>query len=141
MTHSVTAAVAVLSCLFACTPTQLACPCPYSQASLSLSSEDSHSFSHLSPPHSIPLSHTSQDKIDESEDKEAILGADILNPTTGLSLKDYLEGREGAHNELIIRGLLGKQGMKDDSTTYLDSEVSCCCLCLRGGLLCRVCCG
>jgi hypothetical protein len=25
-----------------------------------------------------------QDKIDESEDKESILGADILNPTTGV---------------------------------------------------------
>jgi hypothetical protein len=66
---------------------------------------------------------TPQDKIDESEDKEAILGADILNPTTGLSLKDYLEGKEGSHNELIARTMLGKDAFKDDSTTYLDSEV------------------
>ena len=64
-----------------------------------------------------------QDKIDESEDKEAILGADILNPTTGLSLKDYLEGREQDHNELIARALLGEEAFKDDHTTYLDSEV------------------
>jgi hypothetical protein len=68
------------------------------------------------------LSHQ-QDKIDESEDKEAILGADILNPTTGLSLKDYLEGREQDHNELIARALLGEEAFKDDHTTYLDSEV------------------
>jgi hypothetical protein len=70
-----------------------------------------------------PSAFTPQDKIDESEDKEAILGADILNPTTGLSLKDYLEGREQDHNELIARALLGEEAFKDDHTTYLDSEV------------------
>eukprot|EP00878_Enallax_costatus_P040983 GHUV01047410.1.p1 GENE.GHUV01047410.1~~GHUV01047410.1.p1 ORF type:complete len:403 (+),score=127.19 GHUV01047410.1:585-1793(+) len=64
-----------------------------------------------------------QDKIDESEDKEQILGNDILNPTTGLSLKDYLEGREAQHNELMMRVYGGKKAlMLDDSTTFLDSE-------------------
>ncbi|KAF6253126.1 hypothetical protein COO60DRAFT_1703964 [Scenedesmus sp. NREL 46B-D3] len=70
-----------------------------------------------------------QDKIDESEDKESILGGDILNPTTGerrqqgLSLKDYLEGREAQHNELLMRVYGGKSAMRlDDDTTYLDSE-------------------
>jgi hypothetical protein len=84
------------------------------------------------PPSSTTLYQPQQDKIDESEDKEAILGADILNPTTGLSLKDYLEGKEQDHNELLVRSLLGKEGFNnDDSTTYLDSEV-------RGA---GVCCG
>jgi hypothetical protein len=76
------------------------------------------------PPSSTTLYQPQQDKIDESEDKEAILGADILNPTTGLSLKDYLEGKEQDHNEALVRSLLGKDGFNnDDSTTYLDSEV------------------
>ena len=76
---------------------------------------------HTHPPTTLPAcsphpKQPPQDKIDESEDKEAILGADILNPTTGLSLKDYLEGPEGAHNELLVRSMMGKEGMQDDST-------------------------
>jgi hypothetical protein len=43
---------------------------------------------------------------------------------TGLSLKDYLEGREAQHNELMMRVYGGKNAMRlDDDTTYLDSEV------------------
>jgi hypothetical protein len=43
----------------------------------------------------------------------------------GLSLKDYLEGREAQHNELMMRVYGGKSAMRlDDDTTYLDSEVS-----------------
>jgi hypothetical protein len=45
----------------------------------------------------------------------------------GLSLKDYLEGREAQHNELLMRVYGGKNAMRlDDDTTYLDSEVSGC---------------
>lgn len=86
-------------------------------------------------PHPTP---PPQDKIDESEDKEAILGADILNPTTGLSLKDYLEGREQDHNELIARALLGEEAFKDDHTTYLDSEVRWHVLCVTQPFLANV---
>jgi hypothetical protein len=43
---------------------------------------------------------------------------------SGLSLKDYLEGREAQHNELMMRVYGGKSAMRlDDDTTYLDSEV------------------
>jgi hypothetical protein len=61
------------------------------------------------------------DKIEESEDKEMVLGQEILNPTTGLSLKDYLDGKEPVHNELLMR--VNKQDFQgEDSTTYLDTE-------------------
>lgn len=44
-------------------------------------------------------------------------------PLVGLSLKDYLEGREAQHNELMMRVYGGKQAMLlDDDTTYLHSE-------------------
>jgi hypothetical protein len=33
------------------------------------------------------------DRLEEQEDKEMVLGGDILNPYTGLRLLDYLEGR------------------------------------------------
>lgn len=60
------------------------------------------------------------DKIEEEEDRQAILGKDIVNPTTGLNLVDYLEGREGLHNEALLKryGLAG-----DGDDVYLDSEV------------------
>lgn len=41
------------------------------------------------------------DAQDESDDKEAVLGEDILNPFTGLGMKDYLEGREDRYNSLM----------------------------------------
>ncbi|GFH14190.1 uncharacterized protein HaLaN_10203, partial [Haematococcus lacustris] len=44
-----------------------------------------------------------EDKMEESEDKEQILGQDLLNPFTGLTLRDYLDGREGQHQEMLDR--------------------------------------
>jgi hypothetical protein len=41
----------------------------------------------------------------EQDDKEAVLGAMTLNPTTGLSVKDYLEGREADYNALLAATL------------------------------------
>lgn len=42
---------------------------------------------------------------------------------SGLSLRDYLEGREAKHNELMMRVYGGKKAlMLDDSTTFLDRE-------------------
>ena len=50
-----------------------------------------------------------------------VLGQEILNPTTGLSLKDYLDGKEAVHNELLMR-VNNKDFPGEDSTTYLDTE-------------------
>jgi len=44
----------------------------------------------------------------EQADKEAVLGDRILNPTTGLSVKDYLEGREADYNALLAATLRAK---------------------------------
>ncbi|GFH16009.1 uncharacterized protein HaLaN_12353, partial [Haematococcus lacustris] len=44
-----------------------------------------------------------EDKMEESEDKEQILGQDLLNPFTGLTLRDYLDGREGQYQEMLDR--------------------------------------
>lgn len=52
-----------------------------------------------------------EDKADESEDKEMVLGEDLVNPFTGLTLRDYLDGRESSHKELLARtGALNKPG-------------------------------
>jgi hypothetical protein len=62
------------------------------------------------------------DKIEEEEDRQAILGKDVLNPTTGLSLVDYLEGREAEHNE----ALFARYGVRDpgpDLDTFINTEV------------------
>lgn len=63
------------------------------------------------------------DKIEEEDDRQAILGKDLVNPTTGLTLVDYLEGREALHNETLLRryGLDG-DGDAPDADTLLDSE-------------------
>jgi hypothetical protein len=51
-------------------------------------------------PRAPPTPFTNQkvldDKIEEEEDRQAVLGKDILNPTTGLTLVDYLEVCSGA---------------------------------------------
>jgi len=59
------------------------------------------------------------DKIEEEEDRQAILGKDIVNPTTGLTLVDYLEGREALHNEELFK----RYGLEEDEDTYIDTEV------------------
>ncbi|KAI8476310.1 MAG: hypothetical protein J3K34DRAFT_516723 [Monoraphidium minutum] len=59
------------------------------------------------------------DKIEEEEDRQAILGKDILNPTTGLTLVDYLEGREGLHNEQLFKAFNLDQ---DNSDVFLGTE-------------------
>eukprot|EP00955_Chlamydomonas_euryale_P105777 365661-Chlamydomonas_euryale.AAC.62 len=41
------------------------------------------------------------DRLEESEDKDAVLGDDMLNPITGLTVKDYLEGKEGKYKEWL----------------------------------------
>jgi hypothetical protein len=90
-----------------------------------------HPTPHPAPPTPttpIPPHQVLDDKIEEEEDRQAVLGKDILNPTTGLTLVDYLEGREGRHNELLFKryGLLPGPGERD-ADTYIDSEVG------RGG--------
>ncbi|GBF96794.1 hypothetical protein Rsub_09650 [Raphidocelis subcapitata] len=61
------------------------------------------------------------DKIEEEDDRQAILGKDIVNPTTGLSLVDYLEGREAAHNEQLFK----RYGVRDpgpELDTFIGDE-------------------
>mmetsp|Transcript_15921 Transcript_15921/g.34385 ORF Transcript_15921/g.34385 Transcript_15921/m.34385 type:complete len:916 (+) Transcript_15921:178-2925(+) len=48
------------------------------------------------------------DKREESEDKEMILGKDMINPLTGLSVKDYLDGKEGRYKEMMAKSAGGK---------------------------------
>lgn len=54
-----------------------------------------------------------------------MLGKDILNPTTGLTLVDYLEGREGLHNGVLYKRYGLDKG--EDEDTFLNSEVRGCC--------------
>ncbi|GAX76343.1 hypothetical protein CEUSTIGMA_g3789.t1 [Chlamydomonas eustigma] len=74
-----------------------------------------------------------EDKMEESEDKEGILGEDLLNPFTGLSVKDYLEGKEGKYQELMamvrpgsksVGGALKGVGrvFDNEATSYMDTE-------------------
>jgi len=71
-----------------------------------------------------------EDKADESEDKEAVLGEDLVNPFTQLSLRDYLDGREGTHKELLARtraleklgGGKGKGGKKGGAAALLQAD-------------------
>jgi hypothetical protein len=56
------------------------------------------------------------DKAEESEDKEALLGEDLVNPFTGLTLRDYLDGREGVYKALMGRAFGGEEG--DDAGGY-----------------------
>jgi hypothetical protein len=72
-------------------------------------------------PCSPPTPQVLDDKIEEEDDRQAILGKDILNPTTGLTLVDYLEGREGQHNELLFKRL--GLGHERDADTYINTEV------------------
>lgn len=58
------------------------------------------------------------DRGEESEDKEMVLGDDIVNPVTGLSLRDYLDGREAKYNELIEKVL----GVKRSGPTQEEME-------------------
>lgn len=62
------------------------------------------------------------DKLEEEEDRQSILGKDILNPTTGLTLVDYLEGREVQHNETLLKAYGGAGGGGDDDDTFLATE-------------------
>jgi hypothetical protein len=56
-------------------------------------------------------------KADEQASKQDLLGGDLLNPFTGLSLADYLEGREVQHAQLVDQ-LVGR-----DNTSFVKELV------------------